>query len=384
MADVRLGIVGLGSMGAQHARALVDGAIAGATLVAVCDSDPTRLEAFPLVARFASCDDLLASGQVDALVVATPHYDHVPLGVAALEAGVHVLIEKPLAVHVAYGQQLLDAHDRRPDLVLGFMANQRTDPRYRFLKQLLDQGELGAVHRISWTITDWFRPDAYYASSSWRATWAGEGGGVLINQCPHQLDLLCWLFGTPSRVRGFCQLGKWHDLEVEDACTAYLEFPGGATGVFVTTTGEAPGVNRLEVATDRGRVVVEEAVRWTRTTPSVTEQLRTAPGAFDLPALEELTYSFEGWGGQHHEVLANFVAAVAHGGALIGPGVEGLAAVECANAILMSSLWDRTLDLPLDRQAVAEEFRHLAASGRPAPTSQQTGILDLSDSFGHP
>ena len=342
MADVRLGIVGLGGMGAQHARALVDGAIAGATLVAVCDSDPSRLEAFPLVARFASCDDLLASGQVDALVVATPHYDHVPLGVAALEAGVHVLVEKPLAVHVADGQQLLDAHDRRPDLVLGFMANQRTDPRYRFLKQLLDQGELGAVHRISWTITDWFRTDAYYASSSWRATWAGEGGGVLINQCPHQLDLLCWLFGTPSRVRGFCQLGKWHDLEVEDACTAYLEFPGGATGVFVTTTGEAPGVN------------------------------------------EELTYSFEGWGGQHHEVLANFVAAVAHGGALIGPGVEGLAAVECANAILMSSLWDRTLDLPLDRQAVAEEFRHLAASGRPAPTSQQTGILDLSDSFGHP
>lgn len=206
---------------------------------------------------------------------------------------------------------------------------------------------------------------------------------MLVNQCPHQLDLLCWLFGSPSRVRGFCQMGRWHDLEVEDACTAYLEFPSGATGVFVTTTGEAPGVNRLEVATDQGRVVVEEALAWTRTTPTVTEQLRGAAGPFDLPELEERNYRFDDWGGQHNEILANFVCAIADGSELIGPGPEGRAAVELANAILMSSLWERTVELPLDQGSVAEEFGRLAANGRPLADVPQGAVIDLIDSFGH-
>lgn len=383
MTDIRLAVVGLGNMGSLHAASLRDGLIPGARLTAVGDVDASRLDAFPEAARFTDAGSLVMSGVADAVVVATPHLDHAPVGAAALDAGMHVLVEKPLTVHVAQARDLLAAHARHPDLVLAFMANQRTDPRYRLLKQLLDDRELGDVHRVCWTITDWFRTDAYYNSGSWRATWSGEGGGVLVNQCPHQFDLLCWLFGSPIRVRGHCQLGRWHDLEVEDACTAYFEYANGATGVFITSTGEAPGTNRLEVATDRGRIVIDEGFEWLKTTPSVSEQLRQATGPFDEPEIEEITYEFEGWGGQHREILTNFVDSIDHGAPLIGPGADGMAAVQLANAILISSMWDRTVDLPLDEVAVQAEFDRLAASSQPRTTATGVGIVNLSGSFGN-
>lgn len=380
---VRVAVIGLGSMGSSHARAFLDGRIPGARLAAVCDADSARLAAFPGVASFTDHRALITSGVADAVVIATPHPFHARIGVDTLDVGLHTLVEKPLAVHVADARRLVAAHERHPELAFALMVNQRTDPRYRTVKRLLTDGELGAVHRISWTITDWFRTDAYYRSSSWRATWAGEGGGVLVNQCPHQLDLWCWLFGRPDRVRAFCQLGRWHDLEVEDACTAYLEQPGGATGVFITTTGEAPGTNRLEVATDRGRVVVDDVgVVWDRTAASVTETLRTAPGPFDAPAVETQRFPIDGWGGQHEEILANFVAAITRGEPLIGPGADGLAAVELGNAMLLSSLWDRTLDLPLDPGPVEAEYERLARDGRPSRAVGTGVAMDLSGSFG--
>lgn len=379
---VRVAVIGIGNMGASHAQLISDGEIPGAVLAAVCDTEPARLATFPEVEAFSDPSALLSSDVADAVIIATPHLDHASLGVAALEAGRHVLVEKPLAVHVADARRLLDAHERHPGQVFAFMVNQRTDPRYRLLKQLIDDGELGSIHRISWTITDWFRTDAYYASGSWRATWSGEGGGVLVNQCPHQMDLWCWLFGPPDRVRGHCQFGRWHDLEVEDACTAYLEYVDGPTGVFITTTGEAPGSNRLEIAADRGKVVIEDDLCWTKTTPGVIEQLRHAPGAFDTPATEDIVHRFQGWGGQHTEILANFIEAITDHAPLIGPGADGMAAVELANAILMSSLWDRTLTLPLDAAAVQQEYERLAASSRPRPTAPAGAVIDLTGSFG--
>jgi len=380
---VRVAVIGIGNMGSSHARLICDGEIPGAVLSAVCDTESSRLGQFPDAASFSDPTALLASDVADAVIIATPHFDHATLGVAALDAGLHVLVEKPLAVHVADATRLLEAHQRHPGQVFAFMVNQRTDPRYQLLKQLIDDGELGAIHRISWTITDWFRTDAYYASGSWRATWAGEGGGVLVNQCPHQMDLWCWLFGRPDRVRGHCQFGRWHDLEVEDACTAYLEYDDGPTGVFITTTGEAPGSNRLEIATDRGKVVVEDDLTWTKTTPGVIEHLRRAPGGFDMPETEEIVYRFDGWGGQHGEILANFVEAIADHAPLIGPGVDGLAAVELANAILMSSLWDRTLTLPLEPALVQQEFERLAAASRPRSSPATNAVIDLTGSFGN-
>ena len=365
--SVRLGIIGLGNMGNSHAQNILQGKIPRMELAAVCDTDPEKLKRCPNTPGFATHQELLKSGKVDAVLVATPHYDHTIIGIDAINGGVHTLIEKPLSVHKGDCQKLIAAFEKRTrkDLVFAEMFNQRTDPRYGKLRDLLRSGELGEIRRVNWIITDWYRTETYYASGGWRATWAGEGGGVLMNQCPHQLDLMQWLFGLPKKVRAHCQFGTWHDIEVEDACTAYLEYANGATGVFITTTGEAPGTNRLEVATDRGRVVVEgDGLQWTRTTVPVSEHLRTSPGGFSTPDRWEVKIPTNGWGGQHNEILGNFTDAILDGKPLIGPAVEGIGGVELGNAMLMSTLWDRTVELPLDAAAVSAEYQKLIAKSR--------------------
>ncbi|MDA0577848.1 MAG: Gfo/Idh/MocA family oxidoreductase, partial [Verrucomicrobia bacterium] len=216
-----------------------------------------RMATFPNVKAFAKPEDMYASGTVDAVVVATPHYSHPDLSMAALARGLHVLVEKPIAVHKQEAERLIRAA-RPGGPLLAVMLNQRTDPRYRKMREIVQGGELGRLQRVTWIITDWFRTDAYYKTGAWRGTWAGEGGGLLMNQCQHQLDLLQWMFGMPRAVRAWCGLGKRHAIEVEDEVTAYLEYADGATGLFVASTGEAPGVNRLEVAGELGRLVQEE------------------------------------------------------------------------------------------------------------------------------
>ena len=381
---VRLGIIGLGNMGHHHAQQILQGKIPRLALAAVCDTDPDKLKRCPETPGFATHADLLRSGLVDAVLVATPHYDHTAIGIDAIHAGVHTLIEKPLSVHKADCQKLIAAYEKRArkDQVFAEMFNQRTDTRYRKLRELLQSGELGTIRRVNWIITDWYRTDVYYASGGWRATWAGEGGGVLMNQCPHNLDLMQWLFGLPRKVRAHCQFGKWHNIEVEDSCTAYLEYDNGATGVFITTTGEAPGTNRLEVATDRGRVVVEgDGLHWIRTTEKVSDHLRTSPGVFSKPDCWEIKVPTTGLGGQHNEVLGNFVDAILDGKALIGPAVDGIHGVELGNAMLMSALWDRTVDLPLDAAEVSAEYQKLITRSRhKTKAAAGAGASDFSTS----
>jgi predicted dehydrogenase len=233
--------------------------------------------------------------------------------------------------------------------VFAVMFNQRTDPFYQRIRQLVQSGELGEIRRVNWIITDWFRTAAYYASSQWRATWAGEGGGVLLNQCPHNLDLIQWIFGLPVRVRAFCRCGRYHEVEVEDDVTAYLEFANGATGVFITSTGEAPGTNRLEITAEGGRVVYEDdQIRCLRNTVPMSEFSRTSPEAFARPETVPGLITAPGHGGQHQEILQNFTEAILDGAPLIAPAAEGIHSVELANAMLLSGWLDRTVDLPID------------------------------------
>ncbi|MDD5351134.1 MAG: Gfo/Idh/MocA family oxidoreductase, partial [Chthoniobacteraceae bacterium] len=246
MNPIRFGIAGLGNMGGIHARSLLEGQIPRAVLAAVADP-VADLTPFAGAKPFRSTEEMIASGEIDAILIATPHFAHVPLGIAALERGLHVLVEKPISVDKAAAQSLLAAHTN-PAQVFGAMFNQRTDPHFRKIRELIRNGELGAIRRVNWTITNWFRTDAYYNSGGWRATWSGEGGGVLLNQCPHNLDLFQWLFGMPAKVRAHCHFGRYHDIEVEDDVTAYLEYANGATASFITSTGEYPGTNRLEIA----------------------------------------------------------------------------------------------------------------------------------------
>jgi predicted dehydrogenase len=352
-------------MGQAHARNILDGKIPRLRLAAVADQDPARLAKFGDIPGFASDNELIASGVVDAVLIATPHYFHTVTGVAALEAGLHVLVEKPISVQRAECERLIAAH-KDPRVVFAAMFNQRSDPLYRKLRDLVHGGALGQIHRIQWTVTNWFRPHAYYAMSSWRATWAGEGGGVLLNQCPHNLDLFSWIFGQPRRVRGFCGFGRYHDIEVEDDVTAYFELPGGATATFIASTGEAPGTNRLEVVAERGRIVAENGeLRFTRNRVPTAEFSRKTKEPFSAPPTAEQTYSFKDAGAQHVAILRNFADAILHQKPLIAPAAEGINSVELANAILLSSWTDKPVELPLDSALYARWLkRKIAASKR--------------------
>lgn len=368
MQDIRLGIVGLGLMGHNHATTVASGQVRGLALAAVCDSDPVRRARWPQVAGFATLPEMLRSGRIDAALIATPHYFHPDQGIAALEAGLHVLVEKPVAVHAADAARLIAAHRGRERQVFAAMFSQRTAACYRRLRALVQEGGLGEIRRVSWTITNWFRTAAYYASGSWRATWTGEGGGVLLNQCPHNLDLLQWIAGQPCRVRAHCHFGKHHAIEVEDEVTAYLEFPNGATGVFVTSTGEAPGTNRLELAGELGRVVCEnDQLSFLRNAVPMSEFSRTAQEGFAQPAVQSVALDLPAPGGQHAEILQNFADAIHHGAPLIAPAAEGIHSVELANAMLLSTWLDRTVDLPIDRELYA---RHLAAKAAASPAAR--------------
>jgi len=370
MKQVRLGIVGLGVMGQAHARNILERKIPRLRLAAVADSDPARRAKFGDLPGFASDRELIASGLVDAVLIATPHYFHPDTGIAALEAGLHVLVEKPIAVQRADCERLIAAH-RDPKLVFAAMFNQRSDPLYRKLRQLVQSGALGEIRRVQWTATNWFRPAAYYTSSAWRATWAGEGGGVLLNQCPHNLDLFSWIFGQPKRVRGFCSFGRYHDIEVEDDVTAYFELPGGATATFITSTGEAPGANRIEVVADNGRVVAENgALRFTRNLVPASKFSRTTKELFAAPPTRERVFTFKDSGAQHVAILRNFADAILRGKPLMAPAADGIRSVELANAILLSSWTDRPVDLPFDSALYARWLkRKISDSARSRRTT---------------
>ncbi len=352
MKNVRLGVIGIGTMGRFHLGKL--GEIRNLELTAACDIDVERAKAAAATYRCAAYDDhrkLLNDKVCDAVLIVTPHYAHTTIGLDALRAGLHVLVEKPISVHKADCERLIAAYKNRQQ-VFGAMFNQRTDPRYRKLRQLVQDGTLGKVERITWIITDWFRTDAYYASSAWRATWGGEGGGVLLNQCPHNLDLWQWIFGMPQRVRAFCGIGRKHDIEVEDEVTAYLAYDSGCSGVFVTSTGEAPGTNRLEVAAENGKVVIEgNGIRFTRNEQSVNTFLKTTPDPWSRPDTWNVEIPTNGAGGQHAEIIQNFIHAIVHKTPLIAPATEGIHSVELGNAMLYSSETGKTVEMPLSGKA---------------------------------
>jgi len=383
MDHVRIGIVGVGGMGSHHARYIQEGKVSRGKLTAVCDIDPTKLQTFQNVKTFTSSDALIASGEVDAVMVATPHYAHTTVGIAALKAGLHLLVEKPISVHKADCERLIAAYKARPkkSQVFAAMFNQRTDPHFIRVRKLIEDGELGQIRRTNWIITNWFRTQAYYNSGGWRATWRGEGGGVLLNQCPHNLDLFQWICGMPSKVRAFCSLGKYHTIEVEDDVTAYFEYANGATGIFITTTGEAPGTNRLEIAGDRGKVVVENGnVTFTRNEIPGDTFLKTSKESFATPAIWNIEIPVNGCGGQHQEITQNYVDAILDGKPLIAPAVEGIHSVELANAMIYSSLSGKTIDLPLNGAAYEKTLKKLIASSKLKKKVVKTAT-DLSKSW---
>ena len=384
MNKVRLGLIGMGNIGKFHADYLMAGKVARCELAAVCSTSPQKLDAFKAkgVSVFDDASKLFQSRAVDAVLIATPHPLHPAQGIAALEAGLHVLVEKPIASHKADAERLVAAARKRPNQVFGALFQLRTEPRYAKIRKLIQEGDLGPIVRVNWIITDWFRTEAYYSSGGWRATWKGEGGGVLLNQCLHQLDTLQWLIGMPARVRGFCQLGRFHNIEVEDNVTVHLEWPDGATGVFISSTGEAPGTNRFEIAGTRGRLVLENnKLAFTRNEADMLEFSRAAKTGFTKPEVWQCDIPFDNAPAQHATLLQNFTDAILDGVPLLVPGAEGIHSVELANAMLYSSLVGQTIELPLDAAAYEKKLEELIAGSKLQKKVVEVSSEDITKSF---
>ena len=382
MDKVRLGVIGMGNIGKHHADYLLNGKINQCELVAVCDAVAAPLERYKPLKIFSDGNELILSGEVDAVIIATPHFQHTTLGIAAFEAGVHAMIEKPISSHKADVERLIAAHRQYPDVVFAGMFQLRTEPRYLNIQKLINDGELGKIVRVNWINTDWYRTEAYYASGGWRATWKGEGGGVLLNQCLHNLDTLQWLCGMPRRLRGFCDLGQFHQIEVEDNVTGYLEWPNGATGVFISSSGEAPGTNRFEIAGTRGKLVLENnRLMFTRNETDMLEFSKTAKQGFAMPDTSPLEIPFENATLPHAIMVQNFVNAILHGESLIAPGKEGIHSVELANSILYSSLLQKTLELPMDSSAWEKKLNQLIAESKIEKKVIKVSTNDFASSF---
>lgn len=343
MNKVRIGVIGLGNIGAKHAEYLYRGEVPGAELAAVCDRNASHRQWAQAhlgdgTQIFENVDKFLAAKVVDGILIAIPHYSHPAVAIQGLEQGYHVLLEKPAGVYTKQVRALNTVALQNPGLLFGIMYNQRANPLYQKLRDLIQAGELGDIKRINWIITNWYRPQSYYDSSSWRA---GEGGGVLINQAFHQLDLWQWICGMPKRVRAFCAFGKYHQIEVEDDVTAYLEYSNGATGVFVTSTGETPGSNRLEINGEQGKIVIEDGKMnfWRLQIPE-HQFNRECKEAFSQSKFSKCEIPIQGPEGGHAAVTANWVAAILHGSPLLAPGIEGIRALELSNAMYLSAWTD--------------------------------------------
>ena len=369
MEKVRVGIIGIGNMGSSHAQKLAAGEVEEMELTAVCDKKETRRqwakERLPkTVAIFEDATALMDSGIVDAVVIATPHYDHPVLVQEAFKKGLHAISEKPAGVYTKQVREMNEAA-KNSDKVFGMMFNQRTNCVYRKMYELVHSGVYGKIKRVNWIITDWYRSQAYYNSGGWRATWDGEGGGVLLNQCPHNLDLIQWICGMPSKVQAFCHEGKWHDIEVEDDVTAYLEYPNGATGVFVTTTADAPGTNRFEVTMEKAKLVCEgDQLQLYVLKENEREYCYTTTEGFKKPDGDYVEVLTDGENPQHMGVFKAFAGKILHNTPLVADGVEGIHGLELSNAMHLSSWLNKPVTLPIDEDLFLQMLNNKRANSK--------------------
>ena len=383
---LKLGIIGVGNIASAHIGNVLEGRCPEIEITALADRKESRREwareRILTAAIFAEGTELIHSGTCEAVLIAVPHYQHPTLAIEAFRAGLHVMCEKPAGVYTLQVREMNTEADRHPELTFGMMFNQRTNCVYRKMKEMLDAGELGEIKRVNWIVTDWYRTQSYYDSGAWRATWSGEGGGVLLNQCPHQLDLLQWLCGLPVRVHAFCHEGKWHDIEVEDDVTAYLEFPNGATGVFVTTTADAPGTNRLEVTLEKGKLVAEkDELKFYELEINEREYCYQATEGFAKPPCHETTLELDGKNPQHIGVLNAFAAAILRGEPLVADGVEGIHGLELSNAMHLSSWLEKPVSLPIDEDLFLEKLNEHRANSKKKENVQDI-TFDTTGSYG--
>ena len=372
---VKLGIIGIGNQGSTYARRLVkENWVPEIEVAAIADINPARLNwarenVSPDIAYFEDAIAMLDSGLIEACVISIPHYDHPRYAMECFRRGIHVMCEKPAGVYTQQVREMNAEAEKHPEVVFAMMFNQRTNCVYRKMRELVQSGKYGRVRRANWLITNWYRSQYYYDSGDWRATWSGEGGGVLLNQCPHQLDLWQWILGMPKKVQSFMRYGQWHDIEVEDDVTTYMEYEDGHTGVFITSTGDPHGSNRFEVQMDGAQLVCEHdrlylmeldqlEQDWTKTN---TQPFGSVPG-------KEIEVETDGLNPQHQGVFAAFAGAILRGEPLVAGGAEGINGLTLSNAMHLSAFLGRPVEIPFDEKLYHDELmKRVAVSRRKAP-----------------
>ncbi len=388
MKKIRVGIIGIGNMGSGHAKSIKLGLCPHIEITAIADTNPERLEWAKKqkygknVTYFSDDIEMLDSGLMDACIIAVPHYDHPGLAIECMKRSIHIMLEKPSGVYTKQVREMNEEADRHPEVVFGMMFNQRTNCVYRKLRELVQSGKYGSIRRTNWLITTWYRPQAYYNSGGWRATWAGEGGGVLLNQCPHQLDLWQWICGMPVKVHAHLQYGKWHDIEVEDDVTAYVEYENGATGVFVTSTGDAHGTNRFEIQMDKAKFVVENnkltMLEYNMSEPEFT---KTNKKAFGSPKAKKIRVKTDHKNLQHIGVLNAWAKTILGEGQLVADGREGLNGLILSNAMHLSSFLGKEITLPFDDEVYYEELMKRVSTSKEKDLSE-VFFADTDDVMG--
>lgn len=353
MKVVNAAVIGIGNMGSAHAACIAENKINGMTLTAVCDISEEKLAIFlkkyPKVKCYRHYEELFEDNICDSVIIAVPHPLHAEIAVIALEKGLHVMLEKPADISVSKVEWLNRAA-LKSGKVFSIMFNQRTNPLFTKARDIVKSGQLGELKRTVWIITNWFRTQSYYDSGSWRATWSGEGGGVLLNQAPHNLDLWQWICGMPESVTAFCDVAKYHHIEVEDDVTIFTRYANGATGVFMTSTGEYPGTNRLEISGDLGKIVLENGfLKWYRLKQSASEVTAESSQSFAQIDYDYEEISQDKPEASHRGILQNFANAILDGEELIAPGTDGIYELTLSNAAYLSQ-WqgNSTVALPFD------------------------------------
>ncbi len=385
---IKLGIIGIGNMGSNHAKNILAGKCPEIKLVAVADKNQKRLEwakeeCGKEIACFDTAEKMFDSGLINACLVAVPHYEHTKYAIECMQRGIHVLVEKPAGVYTKQVIEMNDEADKHRDIVFGMMFNQRTNCVYRKMTELVDSGISGQIRRTNWLITNWYRSQAYYNSSDWRATWKGEGGGVLLNQCPHQLDLWQWICGMPKKVDAHLHYGLWHDIEVEDDVTIYVEYANGATGTFITTTGDYPGTNRFEITLDGGKLVCENnKLMLYKLEDRISNHCANAEEGFGSIEGEWIEVETDGRNKQHSEVCNKFAAAVLRGEALVANGEEGIRGLSISNAAHLSAWLGKEIELPVDEDVYYAELQKKIAAGKAEKDNVVATVQsDMSSTF---
>jgi len=379
-AELRLGVIGLGNIAQQHIGNITEQRVPNCRVTALCSRQPSELAAALQVPHYIDYAELIDSGECDAVLIATPTFSHAEIGAYALLAGVHVMMEKPIGLSLAQGEELCAL--QQDGQVFALMLNQRTDPLFLLMRDIIQQGKLGEISRCHWTMTNWFRPEIYFKVSDWRATWRGEGGGLLVNQCIHNLDIFQWLCGMPEKLTAFCRFGRYHDIEVEDEATAYLEYANGASGVFVGSTGEAPGVNRFDIIGDQGSLHFDgSCLLHTENTPATSQYNRDTRDMFGMPASHTQDITPDRSINQHSAVMSNFVNAILNNEPLIAPAAQGLDSLALANAMLLSTWENRSVDFPLDSTSYQRRLDQRLAASVLREKSDIKANVDMSQSY---